>query len=116
MNDTTRKLLIIIGIVVLIVLGLSTLAGGMMGAHMYTPQGLGDRRGWMWGFGMGLGGLTMLVFWGAVIAGIVLLVRQVGQGGSAASRETPIDVLKRRYAAGEITQEQYEQMKQDLEK
>ena len=29
--------------------------------------------------------------------------------------ETPLDILKRRYAAGEITKEQFESMKKDLE-
>lgn len=114
MDDSTRKLLIIIGIVILVVLGLSTLAGGMMGGHMYTAERLGG-RGWMWGLGMGLGGLMMLLFWGAVIAGIVLLVRQVAQSRSTSAGETPLDVLKRRYAAGEITREEYEQMRRDLQ-
>ena len=113
MNDTTRKLLFTVGIVVLVVLALSTLAGGMMGGHMFAPERTQDGA-WMWGFGMGLGGLMMLVFWGAVIAGIVLLVRQIGRGGSASSVEQPVDVLKRRYAAGEISREQYEQMKQEI--
>ncbi len=72
---------------------------------MFTPEGI-ENRGWMWGLGMGLGGLMMLLFWGVVIAGIVLLVRQVGQGGSDSPRETPVDVLKHRYASGEITREQ----------
>jgi len=30
-------------------------------------------------------------------------------------RETSIDILKRRYARGEITKEEFEQMKKDLE-
>jgi uncharacterized membrane protein len=32
------------------------------------------------------------------------------------SQGTPVDVLKRRYAAGEITREQYEQMRNDLDR
>lgn len=115
MNDTTRNLLIAVGIFVLLMLGLLTLGGGMMGGHMVAPEGIGD-RGWMWGLGMGLGGLMMLLFWGVVIIGIVLLVRQVGRTGSESPREAPIEVLKRRYASGEITREQFEQTKQDLEK
>lgn len=114
MNDSTRKLLLTVGIVVLVVLGLSILTGGMMRTHMFASDGVAN-RGWMWGLGMGLGGLMMLIFWGVVIAVIVLLVRQLGHGGSVSPGVTPIDVLKRRYAAGEITREQYEQMKRDLE-
>jgi putative membrane protein len=70
----------------------------------------------MWGFGMGLGGLVMLTFWGALIVGIILLVRSIGVGGTPLSHSTPLDTLKRRYAAGEITREQYEQMRKDLDR
>jgi putative membrane protein len=70
----------------------------------------------MWGLGMGFGGLVMLAFWGALIVGIVLLVRSIGVGGGSVSQGTPVDVLKRRYAAGEITREQYEQMRKDLDR
>ena len=34
--------------------------------------------------------------------------------GPSTSSETPLDVLKRRYAAGEITREQFEQMRRDV--
>ena len=64
---------------------------------------------------MGLGGLVMLTFWGALIVGIILLVRSIGVGGAPLSHSTPLDTLKRRYAAGEITREQYEQMRKDLD-
>ena len=64
---------------------------------------------------MGLGGLVMLTFWGALIVGIVLLVRSLGVTGGPLPHSTPLDTLKRRYAAGEITREQYEQMRKDLE-
>ncbi len=56
-----------------------------------------------------------------VIAGIGALVWWMSRRGntavtmSAASRETPLDILKARYARGELTQEQFEQMKRDLE-
>jgi putative membrane protein len=66
---------------------------------------------------MGLRALAMLASWGVVVVGIVLLVRMVtgaslGRGGI----ESPLDVLKRRFAAGEITREEYEQMRQVLER
>jgi putative membrane protein len=69
-----------------------------------------DWQGW----GMGGGGwLFMLLFWGAVIALIVFLVRRTGEGRRG---ESAMDVLKRRYAKGEITKEEYESMKKDIEK
>ena len=77
--------------------------------------------GWMmtgWGAGFGLfGGLMMLLFWILIIAGIVLLVRwffgEEDQQGSGAE-ETPLDILKKRYASGELDREQFESMKREL--
>ncbi len=36
------------------------------------------------------------------------------EGGQGPSAETPLELLKRRYAKGEITREEFEQMKEDL--
>jgi putative membrane protein len=119
MDKTTRTLLVVLGALLVVALGLSALTGGVMGPGMagQGPVGPGMMRGpgWMWGFGMGLGGLVMLAFWGALIVGIVLLVRSMGAVGGPQSQGTPLDTLKRRYAAGEITRDQYEQMRKDLE-
>lgn len=76
----------------------------------------------MGGFGLGgilFGGLMMVVFWVLVIVGVVWLVATVARGGqphisAPVSSQTPQDVLKARYAKGEITKEQYDQMKSDL--
>ena len=114
MDDTTRGLLVAVGVFLLVALGLSALTGGMMGGHMFGP-GLDGAGGWMWGLGMGLGGLVMLLFWGVLIVGIVLAVRHAGGSGPGSHASTPLDVLKRRYAAGEITREQYEQIRRDLD-
>lgn len=62
-------------------------------------------------------GIGMLVFWAVVIIAIVALIRYLGRGpGSAPREDTPLDILKKRYARGEITREQYEQMKEDLKR
>ncbi len=71
----------------------------------------------MYGFGAGamlLGSLMMLVFWGGVIALVVWAVRQFS-GRPAGPGEDPAAILKRRLAAGEITQEQYEQSRRALQ-
>ena len=47
---------------------------------------------------------------GAVVFLIVWLVGRTKPGGG----ENPLDILKTRYAKGEITKEEYERMKQDL--
>ncbi len=121
MASTTRGLLVAFGVLLIAAFGLSILTGGMMGPGM---MGLGmmepgmtmGTRGWAWGLGMGLGGLAMLAFWGALIVGVVVLVRALGGGRGRRWHVSPIDVLKQRYAAGEITREQYEQIRQDLER
>ncbi len=78
------------------------------------PPGWGD-SGWLWWLPMGL---MMLLFWGLVIVALILLVRWLWTQGQvragAPSVETPLDVLKRRYARGEITKEEFERIKQDI--
>ena len=39
---------------------------------------------------------------------------QSNQSGPAQTRQTPEDLLKARYARGEISREEYEQMRRDL--
>ncbi len=61
---------------------------------------------------MGLGGLLVLVVIGVLV---YFVVKSSGTGGFGANpHETPLDVLKKRYARGEITKEQFDEMKKDL--
>jgi putative membrane protein len=94
-------------------LGGGMTAYGMMGPGMW---GYGGRMGgWGWGAGMGLWMLAAIIFWGAIIGSVVLLIRAVVRGGFRADRrETPMEILDRRFAAGELNQEQYEQMRRAL--
>lgn len=66
---------------------------------------------------------TMVLFWGLVLLGIVALVRYCavhcvtdGRNVPSSGRrmETPTDILRRRYATGELTREQFEQMKREV--
>lgn len=69
----------------------------------------------MGGFGWGMGLLPMLVFWGAIIVIVILAARWLlGRGDSAPTR-TPLDILKERYARGEIGKDEFEQRKRDLQ-
>jgi putative membrane protein len=110
MDNTGRNLAIALITLLMVALLLSSTMGGMMGPGMMWRGG-----GWTWGFGMWLGGLAMLVFWGALIIGAILVVRLVGGVPGREVQASPLDILKRRYASGEITREQYEQMRKDLE-
>jgi putative membrane protein len=40
---------------------------------------------------------------------------QFNQTGSAQTKQTPLEILKARYVRGEISREQYETMKVDIE-
>jgi len=80
--------------------------------------------GMMWGYGdygMGwFGGILMITFWVVVIVGLVLLVRWLttparGQGGHIGDQASPMEILKRRYAKGEIDKEEFDQKRKDLE-
>ena len=71
--------------------------------------------------GMGLGGgLMMVLFWGALILGAVWLVRtlfpnrQQPPASAIRPEASAEDILKQRYARGEISKEQYDQMHRDL--
>ena len=83
----------------------------------------------MGGFGVGgtmlLGGVLMLAFWALVIGGAIWVVVTLalgGQGststlqntGAMSTGQTPLEISKARYAKGEITKEQFEELKRDL--
>lgn len=83
-------------------------------------MGGGSMMGWGGG-GLGLagGGLLMLLFWGVLIVAAVVGVRWLwDQGRPAADRgreDSSLEILKRRYARGEIGREEFELKKRDLE-
>src|SRR3989338_7836454 len=64
------------------------------------------------GFGMGFGFVFMLLFWGLIIWLIVTLIN-----ASQSNKDVPdsLTILKKRYAKGEITKKQFEEMKKELE-
>ena len=69
-----------------------------------------NHGGWMFG-----GGFVMLLWWLVPIALVVLAVMYFGQrtppgdGG-----KTALDILKERYARGEIGKDEFEQKKRDI--
>ena len=66
-----------------------------------------------WWAGMTLMVILMVIFWGGVIALIVWGIMRLARGGEM-GRRGPLDTARERYARGEITREQYEQIKKDL--
>ena len=65
----------------------------------------------MMGFGMGFGFIYMLIFLGVFIW---LAVTIINAGQSSKKEEDPSFTLKKRYASGEISKKQYEEMKKEL--
>jgi putative membrane protein len=64
-----------------------------------------------WGFAMML---MMLVFWGAVLVGLALGIRSLIRRGQGARPDPALEILRQRYARGEINQEEFEAKKRDL--
>ena len=68
------------------------------------------------GTGMGFGFGWMWIVWALVIAVIVFVVASLARGSrrSSGGAESPEEILKRRYAQGEIDQLEYQKRLQDL--
>ena len=80
---------------------------------------------WGWGFGWWFGGMIMMVlFWIVVVVGILVLIRWLLGQSQAGRRSQPqverkpesaLEILKTRYVKGEITKEEFENMKKDID-
>jgi len=79
--------------------------GGGIGMHSFGGMGL-------------FGGWIGLLFNLAIIIGIVILVvwavKRFTSGSVSSGSQTPREILQTRYARGEITRDQYQQILQDL--
>ncbi len=77
----------------------------------------GDGMGWwmLWG------GLMMILFWGAIIAFAVWFVQSITErdaghaSGTGGGRPDPLEIAKERFARGEMTREQFEEVRRTLE-
>ncbi len=114
MNKTMR-LIVVMGLAVIALLLLIPLLimAGMMG-------GMGIMGGGMMNGGMmdGMGMMLLyFLFFMLVLVGVALLmiwaVRRSG-GGLGSGREDPIEVLRARYARGEIGREEFERIREEL--
>jgi len=112
-----RKLLIgvTLAVAAMLIGGLLLGGGWLLGRNYYGPgmmMGYGSRLG-MHPYG---GGILMLLFWAAVIGGGVLLVAGLGRQNAPPTErdDTPLEILKRRYASGEIDHDEFERIKESL--
>jgi putative membrane protein len=73
-----------------------------------------DGMGWR----IVIGGIWTLLFWGALIAVIVWVARRVTHSSHDESRgparQDALEIAKLRYARGEITKEEFEEIKRNL--
>jgi len=103
----------------------TTLAGGLWGglsSIVALPiSAWAQERPWgwhpmwgMWGaWGLGMM-LFMMVFWVLVIAGLVLGIRWLVTQGRDSRSDTALDILRQRYARGEINKEEFDTKRRDL--
>jgi putative membrane protein len=66
-----------------------------------------DGWSWLWM------AVTMILFWGGLIALVVFAVRALARPGSGP--DSALETLRRRLAAGEISQDEYEKTKRALQ-
>ena len=86
-----------------------------------TREGYGTHM-WGGGYGWFFGPIMMIVFIAVTVVVIVLIVRWLGGTGHAPSHlvhgpppgKTPLDILKERYARGEIDKEEFEERRKVL--
>jgi len=75
---------------------------------------MGSGAGWGMGFG---GGIFMILFWVVIIVAVVMLVKWLAGGSSRIDlprERSALDILKERYARGQIGEDEFEQKKRDI--
>ncbi|MFC1919165.1 SHOCT domain-containing protein [Chloroflexota bacterium] len=74
----------------------------------------GDGMGWWMPFGW----IFMILFWGIVVALVVWVIKRLTQGESSKpttyDSSDPLDLAEIRYAKGEISKIEFDQIKNDL--
>jgi len=94
-------------------------------AWLVPSLALAQERPYEWGWGMhpmwwmggawGIGMMfMMLLFWILVIAALVLGIRWLMGQGKEARSDSALEILRQRYARGEIDKEEFETKKRDL--
>ena len=115
MSKNIKTALIISGVIITIAIVVPLVFGAVSGWQSggWGMMGAGMIGGFSWWWFMPI---FMILFWGLAIWGIVALVQGLsGSRGSDSSRaDSALEVLKKRYARGEINKEEYEEKKKDL--
>ncbi len=115
MSQKMKTILIIGGIIVIVLIVLPLVFGQIWG-EQYGGWGMMG-PGMMGGFGwMAIMPVLGIVVLGLIIWAVVAAVRGSSEPRSSDSSkaDSALEVLKRRYARGEITKEEYQEKKKDL--
>jgi len=117
--QTTKKRWIWLALGVIALLALMSLIGVLLALNTYPSYPM---MPWMYGCGMGI--LMMLfmwffwlLFWGAIVGGVVFLMRWLGTGRRiqlGGPEDEAMATLRQRYARGEISEEEYTRMRDVL--
>jgi putative membrane protein len=58
----------------------------------------------------------MVLFWGLIIWGVITLIYRTSRPATpSVTGESALDLLKKRYAQGEVSRDEFEQKKRDIE-
>jgi putative membrane protein len=93
--------------------------GGNYGRGGYGGYGPGMMG---WGYGGWFSGIFGIIFLAAVVVGVFFLIRWIVSASERHSGQEPgtgdsaMEILRKRYARGEINKEEFEEKKKDLEK
>ena len=68
---------------------------------------------WWWGWGLGMMAM-MFLFWALVIVGLIVGIRWLLGKGREEKSDAALQILRERYARGEINKEEFEARKRDL--
>jgi putative membrane protein len=66
-----------------------------------------------WGWGLGMMAM-MFLFWALVIIGLIVGIRWLAGQGKLSRSDSALEILRQRYARGEINKEEFEAKKKDL--
>ena len=116
MNKNVKTAIIVGAIAIFLLIVVPAIWGGLSGWRTGSWGMMGP--GMMGGFGMGwFMPLFMIIFWGLIIWGIVALIRGLGSSGRvgvATRTGSALEIIKGRYASGEISKQEFEEKKKDL--
>lgn len=74
----------------------------------YGDNHMMDGAGWGWG-------MIMMLFWAAVIVLIVVLItKSLNNNSKASGGESALSIAQQRYAKGDISKKQFDEIKKDL--